>query len=203
MSDWGLAYKWLGRRAYEPVWQDLSACADAVARGVGEEVIFACEHEPVYTTGRRGIDNRLGEALPAPVVHTDRGGEMTFHGPGQIMLYPIINLRSREIGVKKYVSLLEESCIQLLNEFGIGAKRNCGFPGVWTERGKIAALGVRVTRGVAFHGMALNVNIDSKWFAAINPCGLQLGVVSISEFIDLPPLPELADQWQSCFQSLL
>jgi len=203
MSNRELAYKWLGRRAYEPVWQKLSARADAVAKGVGEEVIFAGEHEPVYTTGRRGIDNRLGEELPAPVVYSDRGGEMTFHGPGQIMLYPIINLRSREIGVKQYVYLLEESCIQLLKEFGIKAKRNCGFPGVWTEQGKIAALGVRVTRGVAFHGMALNVNIDPKWFATINPCGLQLGVVNISDFtVPLPPF-ELAERWQFHFQSLL
>ena len=128
---------------------------------------------------------------------------MTFHGPGQLMLYPIIHLRSRDLGVKQYVHLLEASCIELLSDLGITAARNCGFPGVWTERGKIAALGVRVSRGVAYHGMALNVELDPKWFAAINPCGLQSGVVSISEFTEPLPLTTLAEQWQNHFTGLL
>jgi len=198
-----IKYQWLGVQAYVPVWGMLHARADAVAAGQEDEIIYSCEHEPVYTTGRRGIDNRLGPELPAPVVHSDRGGEMTFHGTGQIMLYPVINLRSRENGVKQYVFLLEQSCIDLLKGLGVYAGRNCGFPGVWTERGKIAALGVRVTRGVAYHGMALNVDVDPKWFAAINPCGLQSGVVSVADFVEPMPLSELAEHWQSSFQSLL
>ena len=195
-------YHWLGVQPYEPVWQMLHARADAVAAGLEEETIYSCEHEPVYTTGRRGIDNRLGAELPAPVIHSDRGGEMTFHGTGQIMLYPVMNLRTREIGVKQYVYLLEQSCIELLKELGVEAARNCGFPGVWTEKGKIAALGVRISKGVAYHGMALNVDVAPKWFAAINPCGLQSGVVSISGFTDPLPLSELAERWQSRFQAL-
>jgi len=194
---------WLGEQPYEQVWRMLYERADAVAAGWAEEIIYSCEHEPVYTTGRRGIDNRLGPELPAPVVHSDRGGEMTFHGTGQIMLYPVIHLRRREIGVKQYVFLLEQSCIDLLKALGVDAKRNCGFPGVWTGRGKIAALGVRVSRGVAYHGMALNVDVDPKWFAAINPCGLQSGVVSVSGFVEPMPLSELAERWQCSFQSLL
>jgi len=157
----------------------------------------------LFRSGRRGIDNRLGEVLPAPVVHSDRGGEMTFHGPGQIMLYPVINLRSRDLGVKAYVYLLEESCMQLLDAFGIASSRKCGFPGVWTQKGKIAALGVRVSRGVAYHGMALNVDVDGKWFAAINPCGLQLGVASMADFINPLSLSDLAELWQINFQQLL
>jgi len=191
-----LEHQWLGRQPYEPVWQKLRAHADAVASGNAKEIIFSCEHEPVYTTGRRGVDNRLGESLPAPVMLSDRGGEMTFHGPGQVMLYPIINLRARDIGVKAYVHLLEQSCIDVLQSLGIEAKRNCGFPGVWTQQGKIAALGVRVSRGVAYHGMALNMAIDPKWFAAINPCGLNSGVVNISDVVDPVPLPELAKLWK-------
>jgi len=194
-----LEHQWLGRQSYEPVWQKLRARADAVASGNTKEIIFSCEHEPVYTTGRRGVDNRLGESLPAPVVLSDRGGEMTFHGPGQVMLYPIINLRARDIGVKAYVHLLEQSCIDVLQSLGIEATRNCGFPGVWTQQGKIAALGVRVSRGVAYHGMALNITIDPKWFAAINPCGLNTGIVNISDVVDPTPLPELAELWKQQF----
>ncbi len=196
-------YKWLGRESYELVWHRLQAEADAVALGDAEEIILSCEHEPVYTTGRRGVDNRLGDRLPAPMIQSDRGGEMTFHGPDQLMLYPVINLRLREIGVKAYVHLLEQSCIELLKWLGVDAERRCGFPGVWTIEGKVAALGVRVTRGVAYHGMALNVDVDPAWFAAINPCGLQSGIVSISCFIEPVPLPELAERWRQLLTDLL
>ncbi len=195
--DYIMKYQWMGRQAYAPVWRQLQQRAWDVAAGKCSEIIFSCEHEPVYTTGKRGVDNRLGAELPAPVVQTDRGGEMTFHGPGQIMLYPVIHLRHRGIGVKQYVHLLEASCIDLLGEFGVEATRRNGFPGVWTGRGKIAALGVRVSRGVAYHGMALNVDVDDRWFAAINPCGLQSGVASMSGFIDPLPLSALAMCWQS------
>ncbi|GAV19456.1 lipoyl(octanoyl) transferase [Mariprofundus micogutta] len=198
-----MEYQWLAVQPYEPVWQMLHARADAVAAALQNEIIYCCEHEPVYTTGRRGVDNRLGAVLHAPVVHSDRGGEMTFHGTGQIMLYPVIHLRNREIGVKRYVHLLEQSCIELLKESGIDAKRNCGFPGVWTEKGKIAALGVRITKGVAYHGMALNVDVDPKWFAAINPCGLCSAAVSISDFTEPQALSDLANRWQNSFQTLL
>lgn len=195
--------QWLARQPYESAWQILQARVEAVVEGLDSEVIFSCEHEPVYTTGRRGVDNRLGALLPAPVVHSDRGGEMTFHGPGQLMLYPIIHLRQRDIGVKAYVHLLEQSCINMLNSQGVEATRRCGFPGVWTEQGKVAALGVRITRGVAYHGMALNVDVDPAWFSAINPCGLQSGVVSLSRFVEPVPLPELAAIWMQSFSDLL
>ncbi|MDQ6981994.1 MAG: lipoyl(octanoyl) transferase LipB [Mariprofundus sp.] len=198
-----LEQRWLGRQAYEPVWALLQKRANAIACDNSCEVIFSCEHDPVYTTGKRGVDNRSGAELPAPVVYSDRGGEMTFHGPGQIMLYPVIHLRKRGVGVKQYVHVLEQSCIDMLKELGVDSGRHCGFPGVWTEQGKIAALGIRITHGVAYHGMALNVNVDTKWFAAINPCGLQTGVVSLSDFIKPPLLPELAGCWQHCLNDLL
>jgi len=194
-----MKYQWMGRQAYAPLWQQLQQCAQAVAEKRDAEIMISCEHEPVYTTGKRGVDNRLGSELPAPVVCSDRGGEMTFHGPGQLMLYPVIHLRYRGIGVKQYVHLLEQSCMDLLHDAGVETNRRNGFPGVWTERGKIAALGVRVTHGVAYHGMALNVDVDSHWFAAIKPCGLQSSVVSMSGFIDPPPLPVLAECWQTRF----
>jgi len=198
-----LKYQWMGRQAYVPLWRQLKQRACDVADGTHSEIIFSCEHEPVYTTGKRGVDNRLHAKLPAPVVRSDRGGEMTFHGPGQLMLYPVIHLRQRGIGVKQYVHLLEQSCLDVLRQSGMHATRRDGFPGVWTERGKIAALGVRITRGVAYHGMALNMDVDTRWFAAINPCGLQTGAVSMSDFINPLPLPTLAQHWQCYFLTVL
>ncbi len=196
-------YQWLGRQLYEPLWSRMQHRAIAVADGSAAEIIWTCEHEVVYTTGRRGIDNRLDDNLPATMITTDRGGETTFHGPGQIMLYPVINLRRREIGVRDYVHLLEQSCIDLLAGMGVPANRRSGFPGIWLKEGKIAALGVRVTRGVAYHGMALNVDVDACWFAAIDPCGLGLPAISLVSRMPPPPLQKLADGWSRCFAKSL
>lgn len=163
------------------MWQRMQGQAEAIATGNAEERIWSCEHDPVYTTGQRGIDNRI-QRLGAPLVQTDRGGETTFHGPGQVMLYPLIDLRRRSLGVHAYVHKLEQSCIDLLQQdYGIDADRRCGLPGVWTEAGKIAALGIRIRNGVAYHGMALNADVEMKWFAAIRPCGTTLPVTSLYE----------------------
>ncbi|MDQ7000237.1 MAG: lipoyl(octanoyl) transferase, partial [Mariprofundus sp.] len=101
------------------------------------------------------------------------------------------------------VHILEQSCIDILKELGVDSGRHCGFPGVWTGQGKIAALGIRIMHGVAYHGMALNVDVDNKWFAAINPCGLQAAAVNLSNFLKPPSLPELAECWQHCLDDLL
>jgi len=161
----------------------------------GEEVVWACEHDPVYTTGRRGVDNRRQAQLPAPLLVTDRGGETTFHGPGQVMLYPVISLRKRHLGVREYVCRLEQSCIDLLATYGIQTSRRDGLPGVWVGTAKIAAIGLRVSRGVAWHGMALNVCVDTHWFAAIDACGAGLGVTSMCAFVEPPALADLANAW--------
>ena len=199
ISAAAMDYQWLGQQPYQPMWDRMQQRAIAVANGSAAEIVWTCEHEAVYTTGRRGIDNRLGVELPAPMIATDRGGEMTFHGPGQIMLYPVIHLRHRAMGVRDYVHLLEQSCIDLLAGLGVNADRRSGFPGIWLEEGKIAALGVRVTHGVAYHGMALNVDVNARWFAAIDPCGLGFPAISLSSRVTPPPSQELADRWNRCF----
>lgn len=208
MSSGTLVCSWLGRQAYEPMWRRLQQQAKDLAEGKAAEVIWSCEHEPVYTTGRRGIDNRVVDRLPAPLLQVDRGGETTFHGPGQVMLYPVIHLRRRGMGVRRYVALLEQSCIDLLADYDIAAERRCGFPGVWVANGgagtaKVAALGVRVVHGVAYHGMALNVSVASHWFAAINPCGTGSAVVNAADLADLPANGELADRWMRRLGALL
>jgi len=188
-------FAWLGRAEYASMWQRLEQQASLLSGRKGEEVVWACEHAPVYTTGRRGVDNRRQAELPAPLVVTDRGGETTFHGPGQVMLYPVLSLRRRQLGVRDYVCLLEQSCIDLLAGYGIHAGRREGLPGVWVGAAKIAAIGLRVSHGVVWHGMALNVRVDAQWFGAINACGAGLGVTSISAFAEPPPLVAVANAW--------
>lgn len=185
------------------MWVQMRQRAADLADGLADEIVWSCEHTAVYTTGRRGMDNRVGDTLPAPLVQTDRGGETTFHGPGQIMLYPVVHLRRRNLGVRDYVHILEQSCIHLLANLGVAAGRRTGFPGVWTEDGKIAALGVRVSRGVAFHGMALNVDVGDGWFAAIDPCGLGLPAVNLAAIMTPPAKQELAHCWHGCFGRLM
>lgn len=192
-------FEWLDRQPYEPVWRQMQVRAKAVANGKAEEIVWSCEHDPVYSTGRRGVDNRLGEKLSAPFITADRGGETTFHGPGQIMLYPVIHLRGRGLGVKQYVCLLEQSCVDALASLGVQSRLRDGFPGVWTEQGKIAALGVRITHGVAYHGMALNVSVEPLWFAAIKPCGIGMPVTNVALFCTPPPLCDLAKIWYAHF----
>ena len=198
------SFEWLDRQPYELMWQRLQERADAVSSGLGTEVIWACEHAPVYTTGRRGVDNREQPTLPAPLIHTDRGGETTFHGTGQLMFYPVIHLKQRHISPKAYVHLLEQSCINLLAEYGLAAERRCSLPGVWTDEGKIAAIGLRIREGVAYHGMALNVAVEPDWFAAINPCGTGLESINLATYIEnMPEMSSLAKRWQHHFAAAL
>ncbi len=167
-----------------------------IAAHKANEIVWACEHEPVYTTGRRAIDNRKSEQLPAPLVHTDRGGETTFHGTGQLMLYPCIQLKKRNISPRAYVRLLEESCIELLRSMDVEAGRISDFPGVWIDEQKIAAIGLRIQHGVAYHGMALNIAVSPKWFKAINPCGTGKSIINLAELSpELPSMHELAARW--------
>jgi len=193
------AFEWLGRQSYEPLWHRMQLRAKNIADDKAREIIWSCEHDPVYTTGRRGVDNRLEKKLPVPFIATDRGGETTFHGPGQLIFYPIIDLRRRKLGVKQHVYLLEQSCIDMLANLGVEAKRRSGFPGAWTEKGKIAALGIRVSNGVAYHGMALNVSVKPDWFIAINPCGIGQPAANVSSFRTPPTLCELAKTWYVYF----
>ena len=204
LSATKLAIAWLGRQPYAPTWERMRDLASDIAAGEASECIWCCEHDAVYTTGMRGRDNRTVEELPAPLLRTDRGGETTFHGPGQLMLYPLIDLRRRRMGVRQYVGMLEESCLRTLAQLGVAAVRRCGLPGVWTEAGKIAALGVRVQRGVAYHGMALNVRVDPRWFACIEPCGLRLPVDRLYRHaIPLPNDATLASMWAQQLVALL
>jgi lipoate-protein ligase B len=170
---------------YREAWEQQETLASEVRNGNDDALIFV-EHPPVYTFGRRiRLEHLLvaAEELSmrgAEVVESDRGGDITFHGPGQIVAYPIINLKRRGLGPSDYVRGLEETVIRALDRFGIVAERSPGRPGVWVGNSKIAAIGVRVRGGVTTHGFALNVSTDLRWFEAIIPCGLNgFGVTSM------------------------
>jgi len=134
--------------------------------------LWLLEHPPVYTLGQ-GADRRHGPRIDnaIPVVRVERGGEITYHGPGQVVLYTLVDLTRRGIKVRAFVALLEACVIDLLAEEGVAAARRAGAPGVYVRGAKVAALGLRVTRGRAWHGVALNVDVDLAPFAAIDPCG--------------------------------
>lgn len=134
--------------------------------------LWVVEHPPVYTLGQ-GADARFGPktANGIPVVTSERGGEITYHGPGQAVVYTLVDLQRRGLRVKEFVRLLEQGVIDLLDAHGVGADRKAGAPGVYVGEAKIAALGIRITRGRAWHGVALNVDMDLSPFRAIDPCG--------------------------------
>jgi lipoyl(octanoyl) transferase len=155
----------LGRVAYEPTWQAMREFTRARDDATADE-LWLVEHAPVYTLGQGAQPATVANGIP--VVQTDRGGEITYHGPGQVVLYALIDLARRDIKVKRFVWLLEESVIELI---GPGAERRPGAPGVYVDGAKVAALGIRVTRGRAYHGLALNVDMDLAPFSAIDPCG--------------------------------
>ncbi|MDQ6950453.1 MAG: lipoyl(octanoyl) transferase LipB [Mariprofundales bacterium] len=196
-------FRWLGRQPYQPFATAMRQHAEKLQAGDEKEVIWCCEHDPIYTTGRRAIDNRITPTLPAALIVSDRGGETTFHGPGQLMLYPIINLKRRHLAPRAYVALLEEGCIRLLADYGIITARRKGAPGVWTTCGKIAAIGLRISRGVVWHGMALNVTTKLAWFDPIHPCGLNFAMDSIAHHATPQPLAVLANQWAKNLNQLL
>lgn len=160
----------LGRREYAPVVALMRDFTEARTATTGDEV-WLLEHPPVFTLGRAALTEHVLDPGPVPVMRTDRGGQVTYHGPGQLVLYTLLDLRRRGLGIKNFVHLLEESLIELLAGYGIDAGRRPGAPGVYVAGEKIAALGLRVRRGCSYHGLSLNVDMDLAPFARIHPCG--------------------------------
>jgi len=160
----------LGRVEYVPTWR---AMQDFTARRTADtpDEIWLLEHPPVYTQGQAGKPEHLIAATRIPVVPIDRGGQITYHGPGQVVAYVLVDLRRRGYGIRELVARLEQAVIDLLAAQGVAAARLAGAPGVYAGGAKIAALGLRVKHGCTYHGLALNVDMDLAPFDAINPCG--------------------------------
>lgn len=197
-----LTVEHLGTVAYRPTWELQDELADQRrGRRIGDRLLLV-EHFPVYTIGRGGdpanllaTPERLRE-IGAELIRIDRGGDITFHGPGQIVAYPIVELRD-PLDLRRYVRTLEAAVIDTAARFGVVAGRLDGLPGIWVDgRRKLAAIGVRVRRGVTTHGLALNVNNDLRWFDEMIPCGIRdKGVTSLARELGAPaPIAEVADE---------
>lgn len=165
-----LIVRQLNRQDYEPVWLAMQDYTDTRDENAADE-IWLVEHNPVFTQGQAGKEEHLLMTGDIPVVKVDRGGQVTYHGPGQQVLYVLFNLRRLKIGVRELVTWLEETVIDTLNDFGIKAYAKADAPGVYVDEKKIASLGLRVRRGCSFHGLALNIDMDMEPFLRINPCG--------------------------------
>ena len=171
----------LGRQPYEPVWRAMQRHTDARDDATGDE-LWLVEHDPVFTLGQAGKPEHVLAPGDIPVVHVDRGGQVTYHGPGQIVAYPLFDLKRMRIGVRDYVCRIEQAIIDTVAEWNIHAERKDGAPGVYVAGAKIGALGIRVRRGCTFHGLAFNIAMDLEPFRRINPCGYQgLQVVALRD----------------------
>jgi len=162
----------LGRQPYEPVWRAMQRFTDARDENTADE-IWLVEHDPVFTLGQAGKPEHVLAAGDIPVIHVDRGGQVTYHGPGQIVAYPLFDLKRMKAGVRAYVCRIEQSMIDTMAEWNIHAERKEGAPGVYVAGAKVGALGIRVRRGCTFHGLAFNIAMDLEPWHRINPCGYQ------------------------------
>jgi lipoate-protein ligase B len=202
---------WLGRVDYRSALELQRAThARRVARAVADTVLLL-EHDHVITRGRRGTDADILatptflSSLSVEVVDTDRGGQTTYHGPGQLVGYPVIDLKAVGLGPVTYVRLLERTLIETLAVYGVDGFQVAGQTGVWTAGGKIAAIGVRISAGVTMHGFALNVDTDLSYFEHIVPCGAPSAPAASvrSETGAAPGLVEAASEWAARFGTAL
>jgi len=161
----------LGLRPYQEIWDAMRAYTAARDTDSADQ-IWLVQHPPVYTQGQAGKPEHLLAPGDIPVIQIDRGGQITYHGPGQIVMYLLLDIRRAGIGIRALVSLIEESVIGFLQEQGIRAQSRADAPGVYVDGKKIASLGLRVRGGCTYHGVALNVDMDLEPFSRINPCGL-------------------------------
>lgn len=179
-----LRVRHLGLQEYEPIWQAMQQFTDARDKNTEDE-IWLVQHPRIFTLGKAGKQEHLLNTGDIPVVKVDRGGQVTYHAPGQLVAYILLDLNRLNVGVRELVTCLEASIINVLSEYGVVAESRRDAPGVYVEGRKIAALGLRLRRGFCFHGLALNVDMDLEPFARINPCGYEgLEITQITDLID-------------------
>lgn len=164
--------KYLGNVAYEPTWRAMQRFTDERDATTRDEIWFL-EHPPVFTLGLNGKPEHVLAAGDIPVVQIDRGGQVTYHGPGQLVVYPLIDLRRHKLGVRELVTALETAVINTVATWGVVAAAKREAPGVYVEGRKLASVGLRIRRGSSYHGLAFNVSMDLQPFQRINPCGYE------------------------------
>lgn len=198
-----LTVRQLGTADYIPVWKAMQSFTDERTGDTGDE-LWLVEHPPVFTLGRNGKIEHIHDAGDIPVVHVDRGGQVSYHGPGQLVAYPLLDLKRQRLGVAAWVQLLEQAVINLLHDYGITAQRRNRAPGIYVEDYKIAALGLRIRKGCSYHGLSLNVDMDTTPFTQINPCGIAgLEVTQMTDLGISTPLEVVAEQFTAHLIELL
>jgi lipoyl(octanoyl) transferase len=186
--------RWLGRAPYVPTWQAMQRFTEARGSDTADE-IWVLEHEPVFTLGMNADPSHVLAAGDIPVVRIDRGGQVTYHGPGQLVLYPLVDVRRAGLGVRDLVSALEQAVIACAARWGIHAMCRADAPGVYVNGAKLASVGLRIRRRGSYHGLALNVNMDLTPFARINPCGYAgLRMTQLADLGAPADLAQVADE---------
>ena len=198
-----LVIRQLGRYAYVPVWQAMQDFTDKRDENTKDE-IWVVQHDPVFTQGQAGKEEHLLFPGDIPVVKVDRGGQVTYHGPGQIVVYVLLNLKRRKVGIRELVTHIENAIIKTLQHYDIEAAAKPDAPGVYVDGKKIASLGLRVRKGCTFHGLALNVDMDLEPFSRINPCGYAgLEMVQCTDFASAQQLAPIEQQLVDHLSTLL
>lgn len=198
-----LVIRQLGRYAYVPVWQAMQQFTDSRDADTPDE-IWVVEHDPVFTQGQAGKEEHLLFPGDIPVVKVDRGGQVTYHGPGQIVVYVLLDLKRRKIGIRELVTHIENAIVATLAEYDITAAAKADAPGVYVDNKKIASLGLRVRKGCTFHGLALNVDMDLEPFRRINPCGYAgLEMIQCRDFVTPQQLEPIEEQLTTHLTRLL
>ena len=173
----------LGKVSYNETWQKMQDFTNSRDQNTADELWFL-QHPPVYTMGKNAKPEHLLAPDNIPIINADRGGQVTYHGPGQLVVYTLLDLKRLKIGVRELVTLIERTLVELLDGYGIDANARPEAPGVYANNAKIAALGLRIRKGCSFHGLALNVDMDLEPFSRINPCGYEgLEVTQLKNFI--------------------
>ncbi len=202
MSTSELLVRRLGLMDYQPVWRAMQSFTDRRDAGTPDE-LWLVEHPPVFTQGQAGRAEHLLAPGDIPVIQVDRGGQVTYHGPGQIVAYPLIDIGRLQMGVRALVCGIEQAIIDVLKSYAVDAKPIAGAPGVYVDGVKIASLGLRIRRGKSLHGLAFNINMDLEPFQRINPCGYKgLQVTNLSAFAEVS-MTEVEDRLISRLSEVL
>ena len=189
-----LVVKNLGEKPYVKTWQAMKSFTDRRGECAADEIWFV-QHPPVYTLGQAGRVEHLLTPGNIPVVYSDRGGQVTYHGPGQLVCYLLLDVRRLQLGVRGLVTAIEQSIVQLINSYGVAAESKPEAPGVYVGGKKLAALGLRIRKGCSYHGLSVNVDMDLGPFANINPCGFKgLEVVDMKRLGIDRPMTEIMEE---------
>ncbi len=197
VRDWGV-------QDYPTMWQNMRDFTDSRSSDQIDEC-WLLEHQPVFTLGQAGKESHILYTSDIPIIHTDRGGQVTYHGPGQLMMYWLIDLKRKQLGVRDFVAIMEQAIIQLLQRYQLQGHLKDGAPGVYVNNDKIASLGLRVRKGCTYHGLALNICADLQPFHQINPCGYAgLQMVNLQDLLNKPAsFAQVRDELLAIFCQLL